>query len=62
MMINNCVLNIVNIFIPNYNNNLITLRVFESILSGSITFIDNDFDIKHEIFDNEFFYVPALEN
>jgi alpha-N-acetylglucosamine transferase len=40
-----------------YNNNLITLRVFESILSGCITFIDNDFDVKHQIFDNDFMYV-----
>ena len=45
----------------NYNNNLITLRVFESILSGSVTFIDNDFDVNHQIFDEEFMYVKNGE-
>lgn len=41
----------------NYNNNTVTLRFYESILSGTITFIDNDFDPEHKLLKDDYFYV-----
>lgn len=42
----------------NYNNNIVTLRLSESLLANSITFIDEEFDTNHNIFPEcEFFYV-----
>lgn len=55
----------------NYNNNTITLRVIESLLSDCICFIDEDFDTNRKILENDdkndysFFYVKdgkELEN
>ncbi len=41
-----------------YNDNIEIIRIYESILSGAITFIDNDFDPKHLIYpDNNFLYI-----
>lgn len=41
-----------------YNNNIEIIRIYESILSGAITFIDNDFDQAHFIYpDNDFLYI-----
>lgn len=34
-----------------WNNNMPTLRIGEDLLADCITFIDNDFDINHKIFD-----------
>ena len=48
-----------------YNNHIHTIRQYESILANCITFIDNDFDAGHTIYDNEFLYVHSgkeLEN
>ena len=36
----------------NYNNNMITLRLYESILADMVVFIDNKFDTKHIIFND----------
>jgi hypothetical protein len=46
---------------PNYNNNMITLRVWETMLSDAICFIDQDFDPNYEILQNQYFYVSAKE-
>ena len=44
----------------NYNNNMITLRFAESLLANCVTFIDEEFDIKHKIYPNfDFFYVNS---
>ena len=41
----------------NYHNNTVTLRFYESVLSGAITFIDNDFDPEHKLLKDDYFYV-----
>lgn len=41
----------------NYNDNMITLRLWESLLSRVIVFIDNDFDRNKELSFPEFLYV-----
>ena len=42
----------------NYNNNMVTLRLGESLLANCVTFIDNDFDKRHTIYpDYDFMYV-----
>lgn len=41
----------------NYNGNMITLRVWEILLGNSVILIDNDFDPKHEIMGDAWFYV-----
>jgi hypothetical protein len=46
---------------PNYNNNMITLRVWETMLSDAICFIDQDFDPNYEILQNQYFYVSTKE-
>ena len=44
----------------NYNDNMVTLRVGESLLANCVTFIDNDFDTKHTIYpDFNFFYIKS---
>ena len=47
----------------NYNNNMITLRLYESLLADMVVFIDNKFDSKHIIFKDpelkEFNYVKS---
>jgi len=44
----------------NYNNNMVTLRVGESLLANCVTFIDDDFDTQHTIYPNyNFFYVKS---
>lgn len=40
----------------NYNDNIVTLRFVEALLSNVICFIDNDFDTKHRLLD-DYFYV-----
>lgn len=37
----------------NYNNNVVTLRVFESLLADMVTFIDEKFDSNRLIFSND---------
>lgn len=41
----------------NYNNNIITLRYIEALLSNTICFIDLDFDINQNIIDCKYLYV-----
>ena len=43
----------------NYNNNNITLRVYESFMSKAISFIDEEFDPQHLIIDDNYFYVSS---
>ena len=40
----------------NYNNNIVTLRFIEALMSDTICFIDNDFDTEHRLMD-DYFYV-----
>lgn len=40
-----------------YNDNVITLRILEGLLSNQIIFIDEKFDSKKTIFDDDFLYV-----
>lgn len=40
----------------NYNDNIVTLRFIEALLSNTICFIDNDFDTKHILL-QDYFYV-----
>lgn len=42
-----------------YNNNIDTLRLYETALAGCIIFVDNDFDNQHIIFDTDFNYVSS---
>ena len=42
-----------------YNNNCITPRLVEALLSGCICFIQNDFDSEHSILKDDFFYVNS---
>ena len=42
-----------------YNNTTITLRVWESLLSDAIVFIDNDFDPQHNILKEDWYYVSS---
>lgn len=42
---------------PEYNNHTVTLRVYESLLSDAIVFIDNDFDPLHKILNDDWLYV-----
>lgn len=44
---------------PNYNNNMITLRLGESLLANCVTFIDEDFDKAHTIYPCNFMYVNS---
>lgn len=45
---------------PLYNNNMKTLRIGESLLANCITFIDEEFDLAHELYpNNNFFYVNS---
>lgn len=47
---------------PMYNNNMKTLRIGESLLANCITFIDEIFDLAHELHpNNRFFYVNSGE-
>lgn len=41
----------------NYNDNIVTLRFIEALMSNTICFIDNDFDTKHNLLPDSFFYV-----
>ena len=41
----------------NYNNNMLTLRVWEVLLSDSVILIDEDFDPEHLIMKNDWYYV-----
>ena len=45
----------------NYRNNVVTLRLAESIYANCICFIDEIYDIDHFIFDNDFVYVNTKE-
>lgn len=40
-----------------FNNNIHTIRMYESILANTITFIDNDLDSQHTIYEDDFLYV-----
>lgn len=40
-----------------FNNNIHTIRMYESILSNTITFIDNDLDSQHTIYRDDYLYV-----
>lgn len=43
-----------------YNDAMLTVRVWETLSSQSVVFIDDDFDSEHEIFpDNDFRYVKS---
>lgn len=42
-----------------YNNNCITPRLIEALLSGCICFIQNEFDTEHNILVDDFFYVNS---
>lgn len=44
-----------------YNNNGITLRVWETLLSEAICFIDLDFDKEKKILAHDFFYVKSKQ-
>ncbi len=44
-----------------YNNNCITPRIAEALMSDTICFIEDKFDESHKIFSNEFFYVSSGE-
>ena len=44
-----------------YNNNGITLRVWETMLSKAICFIDLEFDKNKSILENDFFYVDSKQ-
>lgn len=42
----------------NYNNNIVTLRYYEALLSGTVCFIDEDFDTNHILMPMcDYFYV-----
>ncbi len=45
----------------NYNDNMVTLRLWESLLSRTIVFIDNDFDRNKELNFPDFLYVENGE-
>lgn len=48
-----------------YNNNCVTPRIIEALLSDTICFVENDFDTAHKIFEDDFFYCSSgdeLEN
>ena len=42
----------------NYNGNITTLRVWESLLSNMIVFVDNEFDPEHRLFD-DIYYIDS---
>lgn len=43
---------------PGYNNNIHTIRQYESILANCVTFIDSDYDTNHIIYPNcDFLYI-----
>lgn len=44
----------------NYNSNIHTLRIWESLLSGLIVFVDEEFDPEHRLFD-DIYYVNSGE-
>lgn len=43
----------------NYNNNTVTLRFYESLMSDAIVFIDNDFDTEHKLLTDDWLYVNS---
>ena len=45
----------------NYNNNIVTLRFIEALMSNCICFIDNDFDKVHSLLPDEFYVNNGLE-
>ena len=50
----------------NYEGNILTQRVYECILSNTITFVDNDFDPEHRLYARDsdlvdFLYVSSKE-
>lgn len=42
-----------------YNNAMFTVRVWETLLSDAVVFIDNDFDSDHTLFKDDFRYVNS---
>lgn len=47
---------------PKYEGSMITLRVWETFMSESVAFIDNDFDPEHNLMINDFFYVNEKDD
>lgn len=43
----------------NYNNNIETIRLYEAMLAGCVVFIDDSFDNKHVILEDDFHYVKS---
>lgn len=46
----------------NYNNNMLTLRVWETMISEAVCLIDHDFDPDHKIMEDDWFYVRNKED
>ena len=42
----------------NYNGNMVTLRVWESLLSNMVVFVDSEFDPEHRLFD-DIYYIDS---
>ena len=45
----------------NYNNNIVTLRYIEALMSQTICFIDNDFDTSHTLMHDKFYVKNGKE-
>ena len=45
----------------NYNNNIVTLRYIEALMSQTICFIDNDFDTSHNLMPDNFYVKNGKE-
>jgi len=46
----------------NYNNNMLTLRVWETMMSEAVCLIDHDFDPQHKIMEDDWYYVRNKED
>lgn len=40
-----------------YQDNIVTMRVYYSVLSNTVVFVDNKYDSKHNLFKDDFYYV-----
>lgn len=42
-----------------YQDNIVTMRVYYSVLSGTVVFVDDTYDSSHKLFGDDMFYVKS---
>lgn len=44
-----------------YQDSIVTMRVYYSVLSRTVVFVENSYDSKHDLFKKDFFYINSKE-